>query len=261
MKSKLLGAMIFAASAMAAATATESEQDSSLQKRAFYEDGYKIFIRKRNAHACMMSIAFIVLFPLGAISLHLPLRGVRVVKFIHAPIQILGLAVMIGAMGLGIDIADVDLNYFSSSTSTKAHVVIGLLATSALILFQPALGLLQHRYFKKTGKKSMFAYIHRWLGRIAICLGWINSGLGFQLVPISLVATHSLVRNFVIMGVLGGIWFFLIGWDGYRHHWVKKNKMSAYRLGWDKGVVLRRQQAEEEGIKEAGNSEDQVAHR
>ncbi|KIW31643.1 uncharacterized protein PV07_03260 [Cladophialophora immunda] len=262
MKSKLLLAMLFAASAVAATVLEEAEPEHSLQKRAFYQDGYKIFKRKRNAHACMMSIVFIVLFPLGAISLHLPLRGVRVVQFIHAPIQILGMAMMIGALGLGIDIADVDLNYFASSTSTKAHVVIGLLATSALILFQPALGLLQHRYFKKTGKKSMFAYIHRWLGRIAICLGWINSGLGFQLVPISLVATHSLVRNFVIMGVLGGIWFFLIGWDGYRHHWAKKDKMSAYRLGWEKGVVLRGQRAEEEGIKdtkpESGSSENQV---
>ncbi|KIX95321.1 uncharacterized protein Z520_08838 [Fonsecaea multimorphosa CBS 102226] len=255
--------MLFAASAVAATVTEESEPEYSLQKRGgFYLDGFKIFKRKRNAHACMMSIVFIVLFPLGAISLHLPLRGVRVVQFIHAPIQILGMAMMIGAMGLGIDIADNDLDYFASGTSTKAHVVIGLLACSALILFQPALGLLQHCHFKKTGKKSVFAYIHRWLGRIAICLGWINSGLGFQLVPISLVATHSLVRNFVIMGVLGGIWFFLIGWDGYRHHWAKKDKLGAYRLGWERGVVLRGQRAEEEGIKdnkpESGSPMDQL---
>ncbi|ETI21833.1 hypothetical protein G647_05902 [Cladophialophora carrionii CBS 160.54] len=197
-----------------------------------------------------MSIVFIVLFPLGAISMHLPLRGVRVTTRIHAPIQILGLAMMIGAMGLGIDIADVDLNFFARDTSTKAHVVIGLLTCSVLILFQPALGLLQHLHFRRTGKKSIFAYLHRWTGRVAICLGWINSGLGFQLVPISLVSTGSLVRNFVLMGVLGAVWFLLVGWDGYRHHWAKKDKLGAYRVGWDKGVVLRRQHAVEDGTKD-----------
>jgi hypothetical protein len=182
--------------------------------------------------------------------MHLPLRGVRVTSRIHAPIQILGLAMMIGALGLGIDIADVDLNYFAKDTSTKAHVVIGLLTCSVLILFQPALGLLQHLHFRRTGKKSLFAYIHRWTGRVAICLGWINSGLGFQLVPISLVSTGSLVRNFVLMGVLGAVWFLLVGWDGYRHHWARKDKLGAYRVGWEKGVVLRRQQGTQDATKD-----------
>ncbi|OCT52261.1 hypothetical protein CLCR_08923 [Cladophialophora carrionii] len=258
MKSQLFSAMLFAASAATAAAATilsdadhlQQEPHAALQKRAFYQDDFKIYKRKRNAHACIMSIVFIVLFPLGAISMHLPLRGVRVTTRIHAPIQILGLAMMIGAMGLGIDIADVDLNFFARDTSTKAHVVIGLLTCSVLILFQPALGLLQHLHFRRTGKKSIFAYIHRWSGRVAICLGWINSGLGFQLVPISLVSTGSLVRNFVLMGVLGAVWFLLVGWDGYRHHWAKKDKLGAYRVGWDKGVVLRRQHAVEDGTKD-----------
>src|ERR1700742_1800354 len=121
----------------AAAVVDELQPEQhSLQKRSYYKDSIKIFNRKRNAHACMMSIVFIVLFPLGAISMHLPLRGVRVTTRIHAPIQILGLAMMIGAMGLGIDIADVDLNFFAKGTSTKAHVVIGLLTCSTLILIQ-----------------------------------------------------------------------------------------------------------------------------
>ena len=237
---------------LAAATLSEDSQvsETSLQKRAFYKDNYKIFVRKRHAHACIMSIVFIVLFPLGAISMHLPLRGIRVVSRIHAPIQMLGLAMMIGAMGLGIDIADVDLNFFSSKTSTKAHVVIGLLTCCTLILFQPAMGLAQHLHFKRTGKKSVFAYLHRWTGRVAICLGWINSGLGFQLMPISLVPTSSLVRNFLLMGVLGAIWFLLAGWDGYRHHLVGKDKIGAYRLGWEKGIVFRGQRAAEEGDKD-----------
>lgn len=182
-----------------------------------------------------MSIVFIVLFPLGAIAQHLPLKGVRVTGRIHAPIQILGLIMMIGAMGLGIDIAKNDLNYFSP---VKAHVVIGLLVTCTIIVVQPAMGILQHRHFKRTGGKCAFAYVHRWTGRVMICLGWINSGLGFQLVGIPPVKTHSLVRNFVIMGILGGTWLFLMGTDGLRDHVWHKNRLSAYSLGWSRGLRL-----------------------
>lgn len=71
-----------------------------------------------------MSIVSIVLFPLGAISLHLPLNGVvrRVVIHVHAPIQIVGLAMMVGAMGFLIDIAKNDLHYISPA---RVHVVLG----------------------------------------------------------------------------------------------------------------------------------------
>ena len=133
------------------------------------------------------------------------------------PIQLLGLAIMIGAMGLGIDVA-MQLEYFSFGASyVPAHVIIGLLATSMIILLQPALGLLQHRHFRKTGKKSWWGYVHRWNGRVAVLLGMINQGLGFQLAGIgTVVHTHSLVRNFLICGLLAGIWFGLVGWDAFR---------------------------------------------
>jgi hypothetical protein len=174
----------------------------------------------------MMSIVFLVLYPLGAISLHLPLppflRKIRRVPSVHVPIQILGLSMMIGAMGLGIDIAR-ELHFFTTR-SVPAHVVIGLLATSMIILIQPAMGILQHLHFKKTGGQSVFGYIHRWNGRVAIILGMINQGLGFQLVGIgTVVHAHSLVRNFVILGVLGGIWFALAMWDGFRGVTKKKS--------------------------------------
>lgn len=199
--------------------AEELEERPRLLSREF-DDTIKIFNRKRNAHACMMSIVFLVLYPLGAISLHLPLppflRKIRIVPSVHVPIQILGLAMMIGAMGLGIDIAR-ELDFFSAGVSVPAHVVIGLLATSMIILIQPAMGILQHLHFRKTGRKSIFGYIHRWNGRVAIILGMINQGLGFQLVGIgTIVHTHSLVRNFVILGVFAGIWFALAMWDCIR---------------------------------------------
>lgn len=204
------------------------ESPNLLERR--HAEPIQIFNRKRNGHACMMSIVFLVLYPLGAISLHLPLppslKKIRIVPFVHVPIQIIGLAMMIGAMGLGIDIAR-QLDFFSPSVPVPAHVVIGLLATSMIILVQPAMGILQHMHFRKTGRKSIFGYIHRWNGRVAIILGMINQGLGFQLTGIGLVVEpHSLIRNFTILGVLGGIWFALAMWDCFRGASRKKKSVA-----------------------------------
>lgn len=158
----------------------------------------------------MMSIVFIILLPLGAISLHLPLK--RAVPYVHAPIQILGMSMMIGAMGLGIDLAKNDLHYLH-----RPHAIIGLLVTSSIILFQPALGILQHRHFKQTGGKSNFAYAHRWIGRVLICLGWINTGLGFQLAGIRTnVPMHFIIQEYVLLGVFGGVWAALIVFETVR---------------------------------------------
>ncbi|PMD46728.1 hypothetical protein L207DRAFT_562003 [Hyaloscypha variabilis F] len=213
--------------------ASQQDENPTLQERT-YTDPFIIFNRKRNAHACMMSIVFLVLYPLGAISLHLPLPSflksrIRIIPTLHAPIQLLGLAMMIGAMGLGIDNA-LFLGFFSGGASmVPAHAIIGLLATSMIILIQPAMGILQHRHFRKTGKRSVWGYIHRWNGRVAVVLGMVNQGLGFQLTGIgTVVHTHSLVRNFLVCGLLAGVWFGLVVWDALRE---RRGKEGAVEQG------------------------------
>lgn len=192
------------------------------QKRDY--DTYIVFNRKRNAHACIMSIVFIVLYPLGAISIHLPIEQIpflrntylkKKVMAIHAPIQVIAFVMMVGGMALGIRIAH-DLDYLNHPV--HCHVAIGLLVVSTIILFQPIMGILQHRHFKKTGGKSIFAYLHRWIGRGAIILGMINSGLGFQLAGTTgiIVPTSSYVRSYVLLGVLVSFWFSLVVFDSYR---------------------------------------------
>jgi uncharacterized membrane protein (DUF485 family) len=192
----------------------------TLQKRDY--DSYKILNRKRNAHACIMSIVFIVLYPLGAISVHLPIDripGLRntylrnKISAIHAPIQILGFVMMIGGFALGIRIAH-DLGYLKSPVNH--HIIIGFVVVCTIIVFQPILGALQHRHFKKTGKKSILGYVHRWIGRAAILLGIINNGLGLQFAQMDIVVpTSSFIRNFVLAGILALIWLGLVAYDTF----------------------------------------------
>lgn len=196
-------------------------------KRDF--DTLVTFNRKRNAHACIMSIVFIVLYPLGAISIHLPTEHIpffrdtylkKKIIAMHAPIQIIAFIMMVGGMALGIRIAH-DLDYLQHPV--HAHVVIGLLVASVIIVFQPTMGFLQHRHFNRTGGKSIFAYLHRWIGRAAIALGMINSGLGFQLAETTglMVPTRSYVRSYVLLGILVSIWFSLVVFNKLRVHWQK----------------------------------------
>jgi len=211
-------AVLLASSAVAAHDLSER---NTLEKRDY--DSIKILNRKRNAHACIMSIVFLVLFPLGAISIHLPIDRIpvlrntylrRKVPAIHMPIQLLGLVMMIGGLALGIRIAH-DLGFFNGPP--PAHMVIGLLVTTILIAFQPLMGYLQHRFFKKHGKRSVFGHAHRWLGRGAIILGIINNGLGLQLAAVDIVVPNrSYLRNFIIGGLLVIIWGSLVAYDAFR---------------------------------------------
>ncbi|ELR05824.1 hypothetical protein GMDG_01901 [Pseudogymnoascus destructans 20631-21] len=172
-------------------------------------DSFKTFNRNRNAHALIMSIVFIILYPLGAISVHLPIDRVPYLKntylkkrvmAMHVPIQVLGSVMMVGGMALGIRIGQ-DLGYLRRPV--HAHVVIGFVVVCTIIVFQPIMGILAHRHFKKRGDKSIFAYLHRWIGRAAIILGMINSGLGFQLAQTNvIVSTGAYIRNYVLLGFL-----------------------------------------------------------
>ncbi|KAL5041256.1 hypothetical protein BDW71DRAFT_13549 [Aspergillus fruticulosus] len=150
------------------------------------------------AHGFVMSIAFVLLFPFFGLLVALPVRG-AVVK-IHAPLQIFTLLLVIAGMGLGIKMGT------DSDIMDHAHPILGLIVIGILILFQPAMGLLQHLHFRRTGKKSIFAILHRWLGRLAITLGVITGGLGFRLAGIDsnpYTPKSAVIAYSVIAGVMG----------------------------------------------------------
>ncbi|KAL4878231.1 hypothetical protein BJY04DRAFT_221380 [Aspergillus karnatakaensis] len=149
------------------------------------------------AHGVIMSLAFVVLFPSFGLLTALPVRGI-IVKA-HAPLQAITLLLAIAGMGLGIKLGtDNDL-------MDDVHPILGLVVIGLLILFQPAMGLLQHLHFRRTGGKSVFSHLHRWLGRLVIIGGVVTGGLGFRLAGIGNPNTprSAVIAYSVIAGVIG----------------------------------------------------------
>jgi len=144
-----------------------------------------------NSHGIIMSVLFLALFPFSALTLYLPTT--KKVRFLHAPLQVLSTILLIIGMALGIvlgnRIGEID----------GYHQIIGFIVVAMLVLFQPAMGLYQHLHYHKTGGRTIFGVMHRWLGRSMIILGIVNGGLGWQL-------TRSQTA-YVPYGVVAGIVF------------------------------------------------------
>ncbi|KAI2085789.1 hypothetical protein LOZ12_006346, partial [Ophidiomyces ophidiicola] len=128
---------------------------------------------KRTSHAVLMSTTFVALFPLLALSLY-AVPSPKTVPFIHAPLQMIALCLAIVGFGIGVSLA------IDNNSLNGYHPIIGIVVVAFLVLFQPALGLLQHLHFRKTGGRSTFGIFHRWGGRIFLVLGIVNGGLGFK---------------------------------------------------------------------------------
>lgn len=166
--------------------------------------------KKRIAHAVLMIVSFVLLFPL--IALGIPLFPSSRTVFIHACLQLSTLALVIAGFGLGISMA-IGLDLVGSY-----HPIIGIVVVSCLILLQPAMGLVQHWYFRRSGKKSIAAYVHRWVGRTLITLGIINAGLGFRLTGIgtSLAPTGAVIAYGVVAGLVWVSYVLIISFLSYR---------------------------------------------
>jgi Cytochrome domain of cellobiose dehydrogenase/Eukaryotic cytochrome b561 len=126
----------------------------------------------RKSHAVIMSLIFLIFFPLGALMLYLPYS--HKVRFVHAPLQLISLVLLIVGLATGVVLGN------RVGELDAYHQIIGYLIVAALVLFQPALGIYQHLRYCKTGGRSPMSIVHRWLGRCIIILGIINGGLGFM---------------------------------------------------------------------------------
>ncbi|GAM33795.1 integral membrane protein [Talaromyces pinophilus] len=155
--------------------------------------------RKRIAHAAIMIIVMVVLFPSFALGIHLLPSSWAVV--LHGWLQVFTLALTIAGFALGISLS---INLYPV-TGSSYHQIIGIIVVSCLTLFQPAMGLLQHRYWCKNEKKGLFAYLHRWLGRTMIALGIVNAGLGFRYTGIgsTMAPKGAVIAYGVVAGIVG----------------------------------------------------------
>ncbi|KUL89729.1 hypothetical protein ZTR_00411 [Talaromyces verruculosus] len=155
--------------------------------------------RKRIAHAVIMIIVMVVLFPSFALGIHL-LPSSRAVV-LHGWLQVFTLALTIAGFALGISLS---INLYPV-TGSSYHQIIGIIVVSCLTLFQPAMGLLQHRYWRRNERKGLFAYLHRWLGRTMITLGIVNAGLGFRYTGIgsTMAPKGAVIAYGVVAGIVG----------------------------------------------------------
>ncbi|KAK5136376.1 hypothetical protein LTR08_003502 [Meristemomyces frigidus] len=128
--------------------------------------------RMVTAHGVLAALAFVALFPIGGILICL--GNFTGLIWVHAALQAVAYLIYVGAFGLGVYIAT------SSQQITNVHAIIGIVLFIVL-LFQPILGWMHHRVFKKTGGRSIWTWGHLSIGRVAVLLGMINGGLGLRL--------------------------------------------------------------------------------
>jgi len=129
-------------------------------------------------HGIIMSLAFILVFPSGALLMSLLRR--KGVLF-HAGVQMFGLLLVVIGLGTG---AYVSGQYNRSRHFSTGHQALGLFVF-ALLFVQAGLGLLQHRLFRRTKQETMFGIAHRFVGPLTIVLALVNGGLGLDLAGIS----------------------------------------------------------------------------
>jgi hypothetical protein len=150
------------------------------------------------AHGVLASLAFVILFPAGAIAIRL--ASFPGVVWLHAAFQVFAYLVYIAGFGLGVYMAT-QMNLLNAY-----HPIIGIVVLVA-IFFQPILGFMHHLMFKKYQHRTVWSYAHIWLGRIAVTLGMINGGLGLKLAnSMHMSSTKGIIAYGVIAGFMWLAW-------------------------------------------------------
>jgi hypothetical protein len=126
-------------------------------------------------HALALMLAFLIIFPLGALSIGI-LKSVK----IHMIFQTVGLVLGVIGAASGLYLSTV---YNRSKHFTSGHQIIGLILVIALI-GQWVGGFLHHRHFARSGVPWMNGLpikSHRMvIGPLILILGLINGAIGFR---------------------------------------------------------------------------------
>ncbi|KAI6915140.1 hypothetical protein KC318_g171 [Hortaea werneckii] len=124
------------------------------------------------AHAALMCLAFLLVFPLGA----LLLRILHSVLW-HGVAQIVGVLFVLVGLGLGVHLSH---HYNRSRDFNSGHQTLGLVIF-ATVFIQLGLGLVHHLIYRRTKQPTVISKIHLFLGPLLILLALIDGGLGFNL--------------------------------------------------------------------------------
>ena len=150
------------------------------------------------AHAVLAPVAFVLLFPMGAMIIRL--LSFKGVVWLHAGWMVTTYMIVLAALGMGVWIAVV------TQQLDTYHSIIGLVVVVAL-LAQPTSGMTHHLLYKKTGGANIATYPHIWWGRAIVTLGIVNGGFGLQL---SANTTKGEVAYAIAASVMWVLWMVVI---------------------------------------------------
>ncbi|CAK7216152.1 hypothetical protein SCUCBS95973_002708 [Sporothrix curviconia] len=125
------------------------------------------------AHAVILSLVMVVLYPLGAALM--PLLGNWAV---HSAWQ--GVAYLLMWAGFALGVVAAQQRGLLYASQGRTHTILGTVVVAAMA-FQPFLGMLHHRHFVKHQSRGFVSHWHIWWGRLLMVLGVVNGGLGLQL--------------------------------------------------------------------------------
>ncbi|KAL5346381.1 hypothetical protein ACLOAV_008651 [Pseudogymnoascus australis] len=127
--------------------------------------------RLLKAHGILMGVAWLIVFPAGAVLMRLRWGGV----WAHVFVQVLGTSMVIAAFGVGYTFAGKYGLLFNNT-----HTIFGA-SIFGLILVQPFLGIIHHFLYRREGQGTLFGLAHCWYGRAIMILAVVNGGLGLEL--------------------------------------------------------------------------------
>lgn len=125
-------------------------------------------------HGIVMCIAYILLYPLGALLLRL---SKRIPVRLHWICQSVASVLVLAGLGLGIAASK---QYNRSRDYDDPHQVIGIVLLVAVVV-QVVLGAVHHFLYKKKGKTTSLGKVHLVVGPLIILLAMVNGGLGLDL--------------------------------------------------------------------------------
>lgn len=163
-------------------------------------------------HAVVMCLAFVILFPLGALFLRL-LESVK----IHAITQTLASLLVFVGVATGIYIS---LQYNRMQHFGTAHQIIGLIVF-IIVDFQLVLGLTHHIIYKRTRQSTVMGTIHLYAGPLVMILGIINA-------PLGLILAQETEHNVTYVIVVAIVFVLFVAARGV--HWLYKDSSKARRM-------------------------------